>query len=206
MNVATRVGHEPVAIDRAWTGDYLLGVFLPMRKLAKFLPILCFLGGAAVLRADTAPPASAPLSVSEMTKRAADIKTKIEADYQHVLYTREQAKKQKDVIKLSCVNDKLVQMKAQMNIADETNDQLQPALTSGSDDRNALFTTLSTTASDVHLLREQAAACIGEPELYKQEAGNAFSAPDVPDDPTNTPESNAGDNGTEPPGYASPFR
>lgn len=178
-----------------------------MRNLAKILPILCLVGGAAALRADTAPPPAKPtLSVADMTARSADIKKKIEADYQHVLYTREQAKKQKDVIKLSCVNDKLVQIKAQMNIADETNDQLQAALTSGSDERNTLFTTLSTTGNDVHLLREQAAACIGEPELYKQEAGNGFVAPDVPDDPTHTPEGNDGNYGNEPPAYASPYR
>ena len=177
-----------------------------MRKLAKTLPILCLLGSVAGLRADTTPPPPAPvLSPADMTKKAAELKTKIESDYQHVLFIKEQAKKQKDVIKLSCVNDKLVQVKAQMNIADQANDQLTASLSAGSDDRNAQFAILSTTANAIHVLREGAAACIGEPELYKQEAGGSFVAPEVPDDPTFTPEGNP-TVPPEPPGYASPFR
>jgi len=160
-----------------------------------------------VLHADTTPPPApkaAPLSVAEITQRAAAVSSAIQADYKHVLYIREQAKKQKDVIKLSCVNDKLVQLKAQMNIADGQNDQLQASLASGSDDRQTLFAQLSGTGEAVKRLREDAAACIGEPELYKQEAGLSFTHPDLPDDPTNPPEANGGDM-PEPPGYASPF-
>ncbi len=177
-----------------------------MQKLAKILSIVCFVGGAAVLRADTSPPPPKPLSATDMISRAADIKTKIQADYQHMLYIKEQAKKAKDVIKLSCVNDKLVQVKARMNIADETNDQLQVALAHNSDDRVGLFSTLSETGNAVHLLREEAAACIGEPELYKQEAAASFTQPEVPDDPTNPPESSGAPPELEPPAYASPYR
>jgi hypothetical protein len=178
-----------------------------MRKLAKTLPVLCLLAGAAVLRADTTPaPAARPLTVGEMTTQAADIRSKIDTDYQYVLYIKEQAKKQKDVIKLSCVNDKLVQLKAQMNIADERNDQLQAALTRGSDERGGLFSQLNESGNAIHLLREAAAACIGEPELYKQEAANNYVRPEIPDDPAQTPESNPEVGPVEPPGYASPYR
>jgi hypothetical protein len=97
-----------------------------------------------------------------------------------------------------------VQLKAQMNIADGQNDQLQASLANGSDDRQTLFTQLSATGEAVKRLREDAAACIGEPELYKQEAGLSFTHPDLPDDPTNPPEANGGEM-PEPPGYASPF-
>jgi hypothetical protein len=177
-----------------------------MQKPAKVLSIMCLLGGAAVLRADTTtPPVAPPPSITEMTVKSGEIKTKIESDYQHVLYIKEQAKKAKDVIKLSCVNDKLVQVKAQMNIADEANDQLQAALARGADERVGYFQTLSTTGSAIHVLRESAATCIGEPELYKQEAAGSYTKPETPDDPTQTPES--GNDGTfEPPAYASPYR
>ena len=178
-----------------------------MRKLGKFLSVLAFLGGATGLHADTAVPAAKPLSAAEMSTRSAGIQSQIQDDYQHVLFTKEQARKQKDVIKLSCVNDKLVQLKAQMNIADSTNEQLQGSLTKNGDDREALFSQLSQTGASVHLLREEAAACIGEPELYKQEAAGSFTAPEVPDDPTHPPENNGnGIEPPEPPGYASPYR
>jgi hypothetical protein len=166
---------------------------------------MCLVSGAAVLRADTTPgtPAKAP-SITEMTVRAGEIKTKIEGDYKHVLYIREQAKKAKDVVKLSCVNDKLVQVKAQMNIADDTDSQLTASLSHDGEDRVTLFATLQQTGEAIHVLRESAAACIGEPELYKQEAAGSYSKPDIPDDPTQTPESS--NNPFEPPAYASPFR
>ena len=179
-----------------------------MRKLGKLLSLLGFLGGAAVLHADTvtATPAK-QLPTTEMLAGAAKIQSQIQDDYQHVLYSKEQARKQKDVIKLSCVNDKLVQMKAQMNIADSTNEQLQGSLAKNGDDRQSLYTQLTQSGGNVHLLREEAAACLGEPELYKQEAAGSFTAPEVPDDPTHPPETNGGDmEPPEPPGYASPFR
>jgi hypothetical protein len=177
-----------------------------MRSLGKHLSLLAFLGGAAVLHADTAPPAPAkPLSTTEIVSGATKVQQQIQDDYQHTLYVREQARKQKDVIKLSCVNDKLVQLKAQMNIADSTNEQLQASLTTNGDDRQSLYTQLTQNGSNIRLLREEAAACIGEPELYKQEAGGSFTAPEVPDDPTNPPENN-GIEPPEPPGYASPYR
>lgn len=175
-----------------------------MRKLSKLLSALAFIGGVAVLHADTAP--QKPLSPSEMSLRAAAIQSDIQNDYQHVLYIKEQAKKQKDVIKLSCVNDKLVQLKAQMNIADGANDQLQASLSKEGDDRQVAFKQLSQAGDAVKHLREDAAVCIGEPELYKQEAGGSYTKPDIPDDPTHTPESNGYDEPPEPPGYASPYR
>jgi len=176
-----------------------------MRSLAKILSALAFFSGVAVIQADTAPATHPPttLSVADMTSRAAAIQSQIQNDYRHVLSSKERAAKQKDVIKLTCVNDKLVQVKAQMNIADSTNDQLQAALAKNSDDRSGLFTSLVGTGEAIKLLREQASACIGEPELYKQEAGVEVTRPDIPDDPTaTTPVISE----FEPPAYASPFR
>jgi hypothetical protein len=174
-----------------------------MNKLAKLLSVLAFLGGAAILHAQTAPAKPVVASAQEMTLKAAGLQSQIQDDNRHVLFLKEQAKKAKDVIKLSCVNDKIVQIKAEMNIADSTNDQLQVALQKNSDDRVGLFTQLQTAADAVKRLREEAAVCLGEPELYKQEAGQSFTAPQVPDDPTVNP---LGGGELEPPAYASPYR
>jgi hypothetical protein len=176
-----------------------------MRNVSKLLSVLAFLCGAAVLHADTAPAAPPPVTLSdaEMTTRALGLQSQIQEDNRRVLFLREQAKKSKDVIKLSCVNDKLVQIKAQMNIADATNDQLQGALTKGGDDRQALYSQYASTAEAIKHLREEAAVCVGEPELFKQEGGGSFTHPDIPDDPTHSPVFSGE---LEPPAYASPYR
>jgi hypothetical protein len=176
-----------------------------MRKLARFLPFFAFFGGMAVLRADTPPPptaAPAPaLSSADMLKRSGEIRVQLDADKKKILFLKEQTRKLKDVIKLSCVNDKLVQVNAEMNIADSTNDQLQTAISKNSDDRIGLFNQLTEIGSTVKRLREEAAACVGEGELYKQEAGITVDHPEIIDDPTAY--QFAGE--MEPPGYASPF-
>jgi hypothetical protein len=167
------------------------------------VPALAILGGVATLRADTptpTPPAQPALSAADMQTRMTGLQTQISDDARHMLYLKEQAKKQKDVIKLSCVNDKLVQFKAQQNIADTTVDQLQVALAKNSDERNSLFAEYTSTAEAVKRLREEAASCIGAPELYKQESGNTYYHPDFPDDPHGTFGFEV-----EPPAYCSPF-
>ncbi len=174
-----------------------------MRKLAKVLPFFAFFGGMAVLRADTPAPAPAPvMSTSDMLKHAADIRVQIDGDKRKILYLKEQTKKMKDVIKLSCVNDKLVQVNAEMNIADSTNDQLQVAISKNSDDRQTLYGQLSDIGATVKRLREEATACVGEPELYKQEARTTVDHPEIIDDPTGY---NPFPGELDPPGYASPY-
>ncbi len=118
-----------------------------------------------------------------------------------MLAFKEQAHKLKDVIKLNCVNDKQIQVKAEMNIADIANDSLQSALQKNSDDRQVAYTQLVGASDAVRRLREEAAACIGEPELFKQEQGGTVESPDIVDDPTQQSPFQGGE--LEPPSSAS---
>lgn len=148
-------------------------------------------------------PASS-LSVEEMQTQLASASSKIKLDVRHVMHLRELARKQKDVIKLTCVNDKLIQLKAQQNIYGAVEVQLQAVLTEGQGDRFELFTQVSVGADNIRKLREEADACLGEGDLAPSETDVDVSSPDIVDDPTK-----AGDifqPGVEPPGYASPFR
>jgi hypothetical protein len=150
--------------------------------------------------------AAAQLSASDMQAKASTIMAQLPEDYRHVIYLKEQAKKGKDVLKLTCVNDKLVQMKAQMNIADSTNADLQAAIGSGTaDGRVTFFVNLQDTAGTISQLRQDADVCAGTPELYKQEAGVTVEAPDLPDPGAGDPFGVEGGDVVEPPGYASPF-
>src|SRR5690348_16431208 len=102
-----------------------------MRALTKSLGLLAILATATVLRADDDVPdeapstgaavgigsANGPLTPAEMQAKASDILGHANDAYRSVLAAREQAKRQHDAIKLSCVNNKLIQLKAQLNIA-----------------------------------------------------------------------------------------
>jgi hypothetical protein len=111
------------------------------------------------------------------------------------------ARKQKDVIKLNCVNDKYVQMKPQTNIFDTYSSELNGALEGNSDTRFTMFADVTVAAENVKKLRQEADVCVGEPELSTSEYPPEVVGPDG----IVSPGDNPFDNGIEPPGYASPY-
>src|SRR3954468_6495484 len=98
-----------------------------MSTLSKALSAFAFFGGLAVLHAET-PPQPPKLTNADVTLKAAGLQTQIQDDSHGLMLLKQKAVKLKDVIKVTCVNDKLVQAKAEMNIADTANDNLQSAL------------------------------------------------------------------------------
>jgi len=176
-----------------------------MKTLSKEFSILAFFGGMAVLRADNPAPAPVKLTNAEVAVKSAGLRTQIQDDSHSLLQLKAHAVKLKDVIKVNCVNDKLVQAKAEMNIADMANDSLQSAIQKNNDDdRNSTFAQLQSAATSIKQLKEEAAACIGTPELLKQEAGVTVDHPLIPDDPQQT-DPFGGYTVFEPPAYPSPF-
>jgi hypothetical protein len=138
------------------------------------------------------------LSLLDMQNRVHLFHDQTRADARHIQHLQQVARKAKDVIKLNCVNDKLVQVKPQMNIADAAENELEGARDA---DRSMIFEQLSQAAENVRRLREEADQCIGEPTQAGGDSSNSFTGPTMPDDPTK-----GFDNaGIEPPGYASPF-
>ena len=112
------------------------------------------------------------------------------------------ARSQKDVIKLNCVNDKLIQIKAEMNIADSAEQQVRVEAATGDRATTATtFTQLQEASASIHGLRQDAAACLGQVELSSDQLGATSSHPYFPDDPLVIPF----DVYVEPPVYASPF-
>jgi hypothetical protein len=91
-----------------------------------------------------------------------------------------------------------VQVKPQMNIADQAESELESA---NDGTRIGIFDSYSQAAETVRRLREEADQCIGEPVQTGGDSSNSFTGPQSPDDPTK------GFNGgpIEPPSYASPF-
>lgn len=162
--------------------------------------------GSAQVEGSVSVSGSAKVSVAEMATKLGELQTQTKDDLQHVLHLQAVARKDKDVIKLNCINDKLVQLKAQMNIFDNAAQNLTGALGTPSDATQGLFGEVNAAAASVKQARAEADVCAGE-ELLKQESSTSFTSPDIVDDPTTwDPEWDPSTPDVEPPGYASPFR
>lgn len=140
------------------------------------------------------------LSITDMQMRQTELRKQVKDDNRHTLHLRESARKQKDVIKLNCVNDKYVQMKAQTNIFDSAGSELETSLSAGTDSRFSAFAEVAIGAESVHKLRQEADVCVGEGGLPTSEFPPEVVGPGIPQ-----PGGNPFDEPVEPPGYASPF-
>jgi hypothetical protein len=118
------------------------------------------------------------------------------AALRHVLYLREMARKEKDIIKLSCINDKLVMLKAQVNVVErlQTDEMTNPGIASQ----------ITQAGVQIHSLRDEADGCAGDQLGGSLESSNSFTGPTPPDNPFGNPFEPVG-GVIEPPGYASPF-
>ncbi len=174
-----------------------------MRGLTKIAPwvVLAALGIQAA--AESAMPGTAP----EVQARVDEIKASLEDASARVMRLKEAVKSQKDVIKLNCINDRLMQIKAQRNIADRQIVEFQDSFERNSADAQQRYTDLQKTASAVQKLREEAQGCVGEVEVSEQ-SGVDVNHPPLPDDPvTDNPFDvvTVDTTSIEPPGFASPY-
>jgi hypothetical protein len=162
------------------------------------------------------PVKAVKLSLPEMVARAGALEVQIKADLRHVLHLQAKARQAKDVIKLNCINDKLVQLKAQVNIFDSAHASLKAGLdddggagagagVGADDDRQAAFGEVTEVGSAVKTLRAEADICVGEPELFKQESSADVLRPQIVDDPGAFDPFDPSGGPFEPPAYASPF-
>jgi len=159
--------------------------------LAKVLFVAALGGVGATMWAAPGPEA--------YESEAQKIKLQMLADQQFVLRLKAQAVRDKDIIRINCLNDKLVQMNPLMNIVDRLIDRL-----SNESESEAVYNELVDAGGKVREQRELATQC-AESKLLVTESSNAYTAPHGPEDPT---QGMPGDYGgyVEPPGYASPDR
>ena len=117
-------------------------------------------------------PAEAPsqgkiLSPAEMVAQSKESMTKMQAVLSRVVQLQEVARKQKDIIKLNCVNDKLVQVKGNMNVAESATTLLHESIARNDEaQRQHEFTRISLTNQKVQVLGTEAENCIGEDLTY----------------------------------------
>ncbi len=193
-----------------------------MRSFTKYLSGLALLAAVTVHAQGTPPapdgeakpgapgkPVAAKLTLPEMKEHTTVFEAQLQEDSRHVMHLQDVARRAKDVVKLTCVNDRLVELKAEMNLFDTSRQQFTSMVDGGAtaDAARPSYVELSGVADKVKLIRGDADACIGVPDLYKQESDVDVTHPDFPDDPTvSDPFFDHNDTLVEPPGYASPFR
>lgn len=180
-----------------------------MKRFMNGVVFVVIVAGQLYAQPTSAPPASAnpvpagkQLSEIEMTQRGVDLQTQTREDLEHVQQLQALARKDKDVIKYACVNDKLIKLKAEANIFDIAHADLTASLST--DARFTTYSAVTSAADRVHKVREEADGCAGEPELNSGDTGNSFNPPEIVDDPTKA--NPLGDSSSiEPPSYASPY-
>ena len=189
--------------------------FHPVRTVVLLSSLL---GSGIVLHAEPAPtpqPQETPdvtvpikkdaqLTPEQMETKARELAIQATEDRNHISELRAAARKKKDIIKINCINDKLLQVKQLLNIMDDALSRLTVAIANNDDpDRYHRFAVVTISSEKVRVLRDEAEACIGEEISYLGPLDVDVQEPAVPDDPT--VKDPFGNDEIEPPGYASPF-
>lgn len=116
------------------------------------------------------------------------------------------ARKQKDVIRLNCVNDKLLQIKQLLNIAEAArNDLVEAVAADNGEEGQHQYSQVSISYEKVNVLREEAEACVGEELVFLGPTSVEVDAPPVADDPTKGPPFDLPGPPIERPDPATPF-
>jgi hypothetical protein len=146
------------------------------------------------------------LTPEEMMNQSKEYLKTISEVVRRVQALQEQSKQAKDIIRLNCVTDKLVQVRVNASIADQSMAALQEAMTRADEgQRTHEFTRLTIVNQKVLVLGAEAENCIGEDLSFVGATRiDVEIDPNIPQyDPTQPP---APGIDIERPGEASPFR
>jgi hypothetical protein len=120
-------------------------------------------GPAPTGEADIAVKQRPTLSSQEMLKQSKDYFKGMNDILKRITTLQEQSKRQKDIIKLNCVTDKLVQGKINVTIAEQSLAALQENISRADEGGRAHeFTRLTIVNQKVLVLGTEAENCIGE--------------------------------------------
>jgi hypothetical protein len=107
------------------------------------------------------------ITPQEMTESATAYRTRMQAVLARIDAQLRDAREQKDIIRINCLMDKLVQARASAGNADKSYTNLQEAI--GRGDQGASlheFTRITIVNQNVQVLASEADACVGEELSY----------------------------------------
>jgi len=153
-------------------------------KTPKLLLLSVLFAGTTVLAQPAKPPAAAggapppagpeagvdlsvkqqpTLTSQDMQNQGREYFRSMNETLKHIQTLQETARRQKDIIKLNCVTDKLVQAKVNINISEQAMSSLQENIARGDEGgRTHEFTRLTIVNQKVTMLGAEAENCIGE--------------------------------------------
>jgi len=141
------------------------------------------------------------LTPQEMSAKSAQLLAEMESSQTRLVELQLSSRTAKDVIKLNCVNDKLLQVKQLLNIADEARLNLD----AGGDDRDFAFSQITLSSEKIAGLRSEAEACAGENDIYVGATKVMVTSPRIIDDPTTVDPFTITSIEIERPTYATPY-
>ena len=153
----------------------------------------------------------AKLSPKQMRQTSERLIGDMKSMLERVIAVQQVARKQKDVIRLNCVNDRLLQVKKLLNIAEASRNDLIEAIAADNErERYHQFSKVRISHEKVSVLRDEAEACVGEELIFIGPTQVDVDKPAIPDDPTrDDPFILTGDGAInddiERPAYASPY-
>jgi hypothetical protein len=148
----------------------------------------------------------AQLSPKEMTEKSSELIADMNVMLKRVLQLKQTARKSKDIIKLNCVNEKLLELKQLLNIADTASTDLTEAITVQDEQgRYHQYSQITISHEKAGVARDEAEACVGEELIFVGPTEVDVTGPNIPDDPTADDPFDFDPGDLEPPGYASPF-
>jgi hypothetical protein len=148
----------------------------------------------------------AKLTPREMERQSAILLSEMRTVHRKVVELQQAARKSKDIIKLNCVNDKLLQVKQLLNIAEGSRASMVEAIAASNEgERYHHFTSLTVAADKVKGLRDEAEACIGQEMVFLGPTAVDVDKPPIVDDPTKDDPFNLGGFEIERPTYATPY-
>lgn len=138
---------------------------LTPKPIATLFAAPCLLAAfvSGVLRAQDEPPAERLPTTAEQLALAEGVLSSAEQATTAVQRMIEQSRSERDLIRMSCLNDKLSQLGANASAAEGRSDALRSALEAGDTTRASHeYTVLSVLQQKIDLLRQEAGQCIGQ--------------------------------------------
>lgn len=103
------------------------------------------------------------ISDSEKIQRANSFLAEMKQTLGHVLKLLKDAREEKDIIKINCINEKLTTIKGLIRISEQADMTLQEAVAKGERDSAAHeFHKISISHQKIRVLRSEAEQCVGE--------------------------------------------
>lgn len=150
-------------IQEGHTMNHRLKMYLAIMVMAA-MPLAA---GVHAVAQEGGEEADAPTSVGEMESNADAMVEKMRTTRKYVQNLLEQARKDKDIIKITCLNDKLTQINVSIRTFEDRLVSLRTAVKVGdAESVNHEYKILAVLEQKVDGLRMEAEACIGEAEGY----------------------------------------